>query len=87
MRICDTSKKLEVADWPSDALGLAIAADRSGQELIVGRDAGEDLGLVAHVRVDRPGKVIAAAIAVVRCMECHESGLGSPTAGGGARSG
>ncbi len=58
---------------PPDALRLARAANRRRQKLIVGRDAGKRTGLVAQVSVERPGKIITAAIAIVRRVERHQS--------------
>lgn len=56
------------------ALRLAIAADGGREEFVVSSDAGEGFRLVAHVGVERPGKVIAALFAVVREMQTHERG-------------
>jgi hypothetical protein len=44
-----------------------------GQEFVIGGNAGEGAGLISYVIVERPGEVIAALIAVVRCVEGQES--------------
>ncbi len=55
-----------------DALWLAFATDRGRQKLVISSYAGKRMGLVANVGVERQGKAIAAAVAIMRGMKRHE---------------
>ncbi len=54
---------------PPDALWLTVSlaapnpGHGSGKQFVVSRDSGEGFGVVAHIEIERPGVVIAAALA------------------------
>ena len=66
-----------------DTFGFAVAADGSGDELVVGGYAGKGLRLIAQVGVDGIGKAVAALVAVVRGVNGEE--CGGVAHGGGAQ--
>jgi hypothetical protein len=57
-----------------DACGFAGATNGDGDEFIVGRHAGEGLGVVAEVGVEGIGEIVAALVAVVDGVETEERG-------------
>ena len=52
-----------------DPLGFAVSASchRGGKKLVVGSDSGEGFGLLADIAVERPGEMVAAALAA--CLD------------------
>ncbi len=57
-----------------DALRLSAAANGCGKQIVVSRDAGEGIGLVANVFVNGIGKVVAALLAIVDRVQGEEIG-------------
>jgi len=57
-----------------DALGFAGATNGGGNEFVVGRNAGEGLGVVADVGEDGIGEIVAALVSIVCGVEAEQRG-------------